>query len=249
MAHKACTGLTKSLLAGSLAIVLAAAIAACASTSGPAATAGGSAASAGGGGAASGSPGHGGAAAGNGTATGGGAGGSGGAASNGAAANVPAVARTLICPPLSFEGPNTERPLNQAIPAGFQAVAVVQCVPVGAIAPASLNYVRKEVAITGLGPLLAALRKPSGVRNAAHPECLLPFMIMPRLALVGSDGAVIYPRIPVNVCGAPIPLVGASLAALHWIKLSTTREPQLPQQQDPPGQGVLTPPTVVRPAS
>jgi hypothetical protein len=226
MAHKACTGLTKSLLAGSLAIGLAAALAACASTSGPASTAGGSAAAAGGGGATSGSHGNGGAAAGSGTATGGGAGGSGGAASSGGAANVPAAARTLICPPLSFEGPNTERPLNQAIPAGFQAVAVVQCVPVGAIAPASLNYVRKEVAITGLGPLLAALRKPSGFRNAVHPDCLLPFMIMPRLALVGSDGAVIYPRIPVNVCGAPIPEVGTSLAALHWIKLSTQFEPQ-----------------------
>jgi hypothetical protein len=249
MAHKACTGLTKSLLAGSLAIGLAAAIAACASTSGPAATAGRSAASAGGGGAASGSPGNGGAAAGSGTATGGGAGGSGSAASNGGPASVPAVARTLICPPLSFDGPNTKQPLNQAIPAGFQAVAVVQCAPVGAIAPASLNYVRKEVAITGLGPLLAALRKPSAARNAVHPECLLPFMIMPRLALVGSDGAVIYPRIPVSVCGAPIPQVGASLAALHWIKLSITREPQRLPQQDPSVQGVLTPPPTVHPAS
>jgi hypothetical protein len=247
MTPTACTGLTKSLLAGSLAIGLAAALAACASTSGPAATAGRSA-SAGGGGAASGSPGNG-AAAGSGTATGGGAGGSGGAASNGGPANVPAVARTLICPPLSFEGPSTEQPTNQAIPAGFQAVAVVQCAPVGAIAPGSLNYVRKEVAITGLGPLLAALRKPSAVRNAAHPECLLPFMIMPRLALVGSDGAVIYPRIPVSVCGAPIPQVGASLTALHWIKLSITRESQRLPQQDPSVQGVLPPPPTVHPAS
>lgn len=246
MPHRACTGLTKSLLAGPLVIALAAAIAACTSTSGPAATAGGSAAAGGSGGSASGSTGNGGAAAGSGTAAGG------GSASNGAgaAADVPVAARTLICPPLFLGGSNPLRPPGQTIPSGFQAVAVVQCAPVGTIAPASgaWTYVRKEVAITGLGPLLTALREPSDLRVDVRPNCLLPFTIRPRLALVGSDGAVIYPRIPVSVCGAPIRQVEASLAALKWIKLSTTSEPQPLPPQDPAGQGVA-PSTAVHPAT
>jgi hypothetical protein len=245
MPHRACTGPTKSLLAGPLAIALAAAIAACTSTSGPAATAGGSAAASGSGGSASGSTGNGGAAAGSGIAAGG------GSASNGpgAAANVPVAARALICPPNALVGSDPLRPVGQTIPAGFQAVAVVQCAPVGTIAPATgaWTYVRKEVAITGLGPLLTALRERSDLR--VGPNCLLPFTIRPRIALIGIDGAVIYPRIPVGVCGAPIPQVDASLAALHWIKLSTTIEPQPLRPQDPAGQGVLAPSTAVRPAS
>ena len=127
----------------------------------------------------------------------------------------------------------------------------MQCAPVGTIAPASgtWTYVRKQVAITGLGPLLTALREPSDLRVDVRPNCLLPFTIRPRLALVGSDGAVIYPRIPVSVCGAPIRQVEASLAALKWIKLSTTSEPQPLPPQDPAGQGVRAPSTAVHPAS
>lgn len=236
MARKACTGLTKSLLAVPLALALAAALAACASASGPAATARGSAAASGGGGA-NGSTGNGAAPAGSGTTTGNAGGGTSRAGSSGAgaAANVPVAARKLICPPVSFGGSSLRPPLGQAIPAGFHAVAVVQCIPAAAIDPAGRQGtdVRKEVAIAGFGPLLTALREPSDLRVDVLRECLLPFTIMARLALVGSDGAVIYPRIPVNVCGAPIPQVGARLAALHWIQLGTTFEPQLLLPPDP----------------
>jgi hypothetical protein len=231
MAPKACTRRTKSLLALplalALALALAAALAACASASGTSAGAARPAAASGGGGTASGSTGSGGAAPGSGTATG--SGGGGGAASDraGAAANVPVAARTLICPQVGYGGAVVRPPLDQAIPAGFQAVAVVQCIPVSVMIPVAEPdpYVRKEVAIAGLGPLLAALREPSDLRIDVLRRCMVPATMMPQLALVGSDGAVIYPRIPVNVCGAPIPQVAASLAALHWIVLSAAIEP------------------------
>jgi hypothetical protein len=52
---------------------------------------------------------------------------------------------------------------------------------------------------------------------------------VPELALIGTDGTVIYPGIPVTVCGAPIQPVTASLAALKWIPLSTTGAPPVVQ--------------------
>jgi len=255
MEPKACTVLTKSLLPVPLAIALAVALAACAGASGPAATGGRSAPPSASGGAGTGSAGSGGAAAGSGTAAGSSGAGSGGA---GGTASVLAAARALSCPPAGviLHGPYSLRPPRLAIPAGFHAVAVVRCVPIGAIAPASAQgtnaqgtYVRKEVAVTGLGPLVSALRVPSSRRNAVALDCLVPLVIMPRIALIGSDGAVVYPPIPVNVCGEPIPQVAASLVALHWTFLSTDIDPHFVHVQGPPAQGGLTPQPAVSPAS
>jgi hypothetical protein len=250
MEHKACTVLTKSLLPVPLAIALAVALAACASASGTAATGGRSGPPSASVRAGSGSAGSGGAVAGSGSAVGSSGAGSGGA---GGTASVLAAARALSCPPpgVILRGPYPLRPPSLAIPAGFRAVAVVWCVPIGGIAPANAQgtYVRKEVAVTGLGPLVTALRMPSSRRNAVALDCLLPLIIMPRIALIGSDGAVVYPRIPVNVCGVPIPQVAASLGALHWIFLSTNIDPQYVHPQGPPAQGGLTPQPAVSPGS
>jgi hypothetical protein len=177
-----------------------------------------------------------------------------------AAANVPAVAKALICPlPGTAFGPlNAPGTAGQVIPAGFSPVAVVQCRAGGAIAPVIRDgsYVRKEVAVADLGPLLTALREPSAPRTSPGPTLRCPILIVavPDLALIGRDGSVIYPRIPVTVCGAAIQPVTASLAVLHWIPLSTTGAPQVgqPQGGQPQGgqpQGARTAPIVVQQGS
>jgi hypothetical protein len=156
------------------------------------------------------------------------------------AANVPPAATALICPlPGPVFGPlPTPGASGQVIPAGFSPVAVVQCRSGGAIAPVAGdgNYVRKEVAVADLGPLLAALRETSALRGGPGPRpgCPILTAAVPDLALIGRDGSVIYPQIPVTVCGAAIQPVTASLAVLHWIPLSTTEAPQVVQPQGQP---------------
>jgi hypothetical protein len=238
------TTLPPSLLA-TLVVALAVTVAGC--TSGPGATrsaasggnsaAGGSGSTAGGGGA----------------AAGGGSAGAGGAAT---VANVPAAARDLICPPV-FEFGRLRPLLSPAIPARFEPVAVVQCLSAGGIAPVNgeRSYVEKEAAVTGLGPLLTALRAPSARPAGVGPVAACPVMVtgVPRLALIGRDGAVIYPRIPVTVCGEPIQPVVDSLAALQWIMLGSTGPLQgQPPNVEPPGvepPGPVAPQTAALPSS
>jgi hypothetical protein len=180
------------------------------------------------------------------------------------AADVPEVARALACPAPGTAAPQVAlRPSDQRIPAGFRPVAAVQCLAGGAFI--SLHgegaHVRKEAAVAGLGPLVAALREPSAA--GAGADCPGPVTTLPGLALIGRNGVVIYPRIPVTACGAPTLAVAASLAALHWILLPATvpqgvlRVPQgvlrVPQGVTRPlvvqPQRALSPPIVVRPGS
>jgi hypothetical protein len=235
--------MTHSLLP-TLALPMAVALAACSGGSGAArgtAAAGGAAAAHGSAGATHGSSGDG-----TGTATGGGT----GAAAGGTAANVPAAAKALICPlpGRAFAGLNPSGPPGQGIPAGFSPVAVVRCLPVGGIAPAGgqWSYVRKEAAVAGLGPLLTALQEPTARHGLTGlvQGCPILVTVVPRLALIGRDGAVLYPQIPVTVCGIPRGPVLASLAALHWIMLST----HIGLQGISP-EGVVTRQTAVRPSS
>ena len=241
---------THSLLVP-MALAVAAALAACA---GESAGGGNSATATGSAGASTGSAG---ASAGNGA---GAAAPAGQASGGGTAANVPAAAKTLICPPpVPVSGQlNAPGAPPQVVPAGFSPVAVVQCRATGAIAPVAgqLSYVRKEVAVADLRPLLAALQQPSAPRAGPGPTpgCPVLTMPVPELALIGRDGSVVYPRIPVTVCGAAIAPVTASLAALHWIMLSATSPQQAgqPQAGRPQGgqpQGARTPPIVVQPAN
>jgi hypothetical protein len=256
MTPRSRTILMHSLLAP-LALTVAAALAACAGES-----AGGGhgvpAAGSGSAGQSSGSAGAG-AATGAGAGAGGdaGAGGGAGQVSGGAAANVLAVANAIICPLVApaFERSNAQGSSGQVIPPGFNPVAVVECRPASAIAPVDgeRNGVRKEVAVAGLQPLLTALGEPTARRAGPGPQpgCPVLTVAAPELALIGQDGSVIYPRIPVTVCGSPIQPVTVSLAALHWIPLSTTGAPQVgqPQVAQPQGaqpQSARTPPTVVQ---
>jgi hypothetical protein len=114
--------------------------------------------------------------------------------------------------------------LGQAIPAGFKPVAAVLCVPDSSTQSSSgpPADVRKEIAVSGLGPLLAALLQPSAAPSGSSPapRCLAPATQVFQLALVDAAGTVIDPLIPVTVCGGPIEPVVASIAALDWTVVS-----------------------------
>jgi hypothetical protein len=118
--------------------------------------------------------------------------------------------------------------LGEPIPAGFRPVAVVECVRV--VSSVTHGHFRleqrRQVAVTGLGRLLAALRKPSAPRpNGPQPACMVPAASWPWFVLVSATGQVIHPVVPVGLCGEPIEPVLASLNSLHWITLGVTRLP------------------------
>ena len=86
---------------------------------------------------------------------------------------------------------------------------------------------RKEVAVSGLGPLLAALREPSARRAGLGlvSGCPVPASRLLSLALIGPRNAITYARVPVTECGMPRQPVLASLASLHWIVISNPASP------------------------
>jgi hypothetical protein len=96
--------------------------------------------------------------------------------------------------------------------------------------------VRKEVAVAGLSPLMAALRRPSATQTLTSRVVWCPVVarIVPWLVLIGRDGQLIQPRIPVGACGVPVAPVLASLNSLHWINLPAPIATKLPAAVDPP---------------
>jgi hypothetical protein len=113
----------------------------------------------------------------------------------------------------------------EPIPAGFRPVAVVECVRAASVDHRVIRIEeRRQVAISGLGRLLAALRKPSTPRpKGALPACMAPAYAWPWFVLVSATGEIIHPVVPVGLCEEPIEPVLASLNSLHWITLSTVR--------------------------
>jgi hypothetical protein len=125
-------------------------------------------------------------------------------------APIPGAAQALSCP--------LTGPLSLSIPTGFQPVAAVRCVPVSGQA----GDVGKQVAVSNLGPLVTALSEPSAIGKGVNPvpRCLAPVAENFQLALVGANGQVIEPAIPVTICGSPLQQVVTSLAGLDWITAS-----------------------------
>jgi hypothetical protein len=108
---------------------------------------------------------------------------------------------------------------EQAIPAGFIPVAVVLCTPGIVFVNHNGRNVpsTRQIATAGLGSLITALRAPSAPRNS-KVACLDQAVYVPWFVLVGRNGQVIRPKIPVTVCGDPSPAVLAILNALHFRK-------------------------------
>lgn len=132
----------------------------------------------------------------------------------------------MQCPPGEAgvrELPGRYKP-GEPIPAGFRPVAVVECVRIPVITPATGGPIveQRRVAVNGLGRLVAALRLPSTPRRRGLvPACLAPIANLPWLVLIGPHDQLVHPRIPTGLCGQPIVPVLASLSALHWRTLGT----------------------------
>lgn len=160
----------------------------------------------------------------------------------GGTTSVPRVARRVQCPavfpvvrlpdiaqpyvsvqPNSQVQPDGPGQAMEPIPAGFRPVAVVECVTVTSLHHGVFRTERvRRAAVTGLGRLLAELRKPTEPRPREPLQtCLVPATSWPWFVLVGASGQVIRPVTPVGLCGQPLEPLLADLNSLHWIRLGT----------------------------
>jgi len=117
------------------------------------------------------------------------------------------------------------------VPARFVAVAAIRCIGSDQVVPGRgrWQFDLWQVAEHGLARLTAALRRPS----ATPPRsvlCRAQLVIVPPFVLLGSDGRMIYPRLPADECGHPRQEVLAALGALHWVTVSAQRDRQVETQ-------------------
>jgi hypothetical protein len=151
-------------------------------------------------------------------------------------AAVPPAAKRVPCPgvmpPLRLPGlvqsggavqPNGPIQPEEPIPPGFRPAAVVECVTVAAVHHGVVRIEeRRQAAIAGLGRLMTALRHPYHPQlKVEAPTCMRPAVPWPWFVLVGANGRVIHPIMPVGICGQPAPGVRDALNSLHWIPLGT----------------------------
>jgi hypothetical protein len=136
---------------------------------------------------------------------------------------IPAQALHVACPSAGSEaGRQAAAQPARPVPPGFVPIAVVQCPP--AIVAVDGNGPRaapaEEVAVSGLGRLVAALRAQPA-RIPPGVACAAQLIYVPWLVLVGRNGQVVRPKVPPDGCGEPATAVLASLSALRWIAVST----------------------------
>jgi hypothetical protein len=161
-------------------------------------------------------------------------------AATAAAKTVPAAARQVVCPVTASPLParNVGDWRTERVPAGFAAVAAVECVRVPVAGPIDSITAeeKRQVAVNGLAALVSALRLPSAPARGLLPACLVTDAGLPSLALIGRDGQVIYATVPKGACGMPIEQVQASLNSMRWIVLGITpASPVIPQTGVSPG--------------
>ena len=141
-------------------------------------------------------------------------------------AGVLAAERRVKCPAAGNITNSASGSHGKPVPAGFVAVAVVECLSVPAIVPVAGTPILevRRVAVAGLGPLLAALRLPSTPRSRNMLTwCVAQVRAGPLIALIGTGDQVVRPKVPVGSCGLPITAVQTSLNSLHWRTLSVTK--------------------------
>jgi hypothetical protein len=119
-----------------------------------------------------------------------------------------------------------------ALPASFVPVAVIRCVTSDQMISGKGQWevATLERADKNLAPLTAALRHPAQQRK---PGALCPYiaMIPPQIVMVGGDGKMIIPRLPLSGCGLVQPQVLAALSALSWRPVSVRLVTQIQTQQ------------------
>jgi len=131
---------------------------------------------------------------------------------------IPSQAQRIACPGSRTAAARRSAALpERSIPAPFVPVAVVLCNPAIVFVNHNDRTVppTERVATAGLGRLMTALRAPSA-RPESDVACLDQATYVAWFVLVGRNGLIIRPKIPVTVYGDPSPAVLASLNALRW---------------------------------
>lgn len=115
------------------------------------------------------------------------------------------------CPTSSADpaiGKLRSAPPRTQLPQGFRIVAVVRCTTIAHGA---------QRADTKLTDLTNALREPSQIPVPGEQVvCAAIGLQIPVFGLVGADGSVIRPQLPLTVCGMPMPNVMSALNGLPW---------------------------------
>jgi hypothetical protein len=124
---------------------------------------------------------------------------------------------------------------ESALPKGFDTVAVVRClIDERAVAgDGSWQFAVAQRASAGLADLLRLLQQP----NASAPArtqiaCPADLLMVPDFGLVGSDGTVVRPKLPLTVCGAPMPNVLTALNGLPWKTETETKVTRIQTQAE-----------------
>jgi hypothetical protein len=157
------------------------------------------------------------------------------AAASAGLSRVPAAARRVTCPKANPQLPlaGSAGQAGQPVPAGFSAVAVVECVSPRQGAPGyNLSVTqRRQVAVDGLSGLVAALRRAEDPAAATKSLALCaprPGAIW--FVLIGRNGQRLQPLVPGGHCPVASQDVMRYLNSLTWITLSVTVLPPVVTQ-------------------
>jgi hypothetical protein len=122
-------------------------------------------------------------------------------------------------------------PVGVSLPAGFTPVAAIRCIETDQKVPGHglWEFTLKQVAGRGLARLAAALRRPS-VIPPPNLMCAVPGLAVPPFVLLGRDGRVISPKLPVGECGNPQRQVLTAVRKLRWVTVSARRDIQVETQ-------------------
>ena len=149
----------------------------------------------------------------------------GGASGTGAASASPPASASASAGPVTPGQPACSGwPSNVAhgsLPVSFVPVAVIRCVTSYQMIPGKGQWeiATLERADQGLAPLLTALQRPNQTRPPGT-FCSDLVELPPQFVLVGKDGQVIWPALPVTGCGLVQRQLLGALAALPWQKVS-----------------------------
>lgn len=121
-------------------------------------------------------------------------------------------------------------PPQAAVPAHFDAVAVVRCVTEFRTVPGDgeWKFSAAQRADSGLAAFLAALRLPSVTPSPGEAYACTGQIPTP-LALVDAHGAIIQPSLPSDACG-PLTQVTSAISALRWKTVTEQRISQIQTQ-------------------
>jgi hypothetical protein len=121
------------------------------------------------------------------------------------------------------------------LPKGFDAVAVVRCfVDQHVVAgDGTWQFAVAQRASSGLAEFLKLLQQPSASAPARVTiVCPADLLMVPDFGLVGSDGTVIRPKLPLTVCGQPLGNVLTALNGLPWRTETETKLTQVLTQAE-----------------